>query len=97
MSLDKNYLDDSGLGTLIQQTNARFAMLRKGVAGGVAELDSNGKVPAAEVGADAALSTTSTNPIQNAAVATEIQTLTNLSSALGLSVVNGEVCQTYNV
>lgn len=30
-------------------------------------------------------------------VDSDIQTLTNLSSALGLSVVNGEVCQTYNV
>ena len=39
---------------------------------------------------DSALSTSSTNPVQNAVI-------TNYLNALGLSVINGQLCMTYNV
>lgn len=79
MSQNKDFLDDSGLSTLITQMQARFAMLRKGLPGGVAELNSSGKIPIAQESADDTLSTSSTNPVQNGVVTTEIN---NVKQAL---------------
>lgn len=79
MSQNKNFLDEDGLNTLITQTQARFAMLRKGLPGGVAELNSSGKIPITQESADDTLSTSSTNPIQNGVVTTEFN---NVKQAL---------------
>lgn len=94
MSQEKNFLDDSGLSTLITQTQARFAMLRKGLPGGVAELNSSGKIPIAQESADATLSTSSTNPVQNGAVTTEIN---NVKQALSNEVATRAALGAHNL
>lgn len=94
MSQNKDFLDDSGLSTLITQMQARFAMLRKGLPGGVAELNSSGKIPIAQESADATLSTSSTNPVQNGVVTTEIN---NVKQALSNEVVTRSTLGAHNL
>jgi len=68
----------------------------KGAANGVASLDANAKVPAAQLLMDSALSDSSENPVQNKAVSAKMKSTTQADQAyhMGFYIdADGDLCQ----